>query len=1078
MFYWKNCPGLGPVTMAPIHLVQTFASQTMFGDIDAKNVTFIIDTSGSMYPYLPAVKDHLNEVLLARAHREKDSMFNVIEFASSVTPWADRMVRCTPPTVKVASEWVNKLSCSDGTNTLDALTVAFSDPVCEAVYLVSDGLPDQQPREIQKQVALVSEGRPIHAIYLTGLHTEVAAQEFLESLAAQTLGTFHVISMTRHGAIERVEAVVTSDHSPLRIQKAMYRKQRETDIPLTTLDNPPIAEETTYSVQGGVPATSIKTTLDNPPQSATITYKTEDIEKPVKYCSVTTSLDHNPVPETVIVRESLAPRTVVQIPAATAWETVRTEPAVNRIISVPPISSVELLEGMKVLARREKDGYYCPGTIRERLSAMRSFLVFFDKDPSGGKCQRLLQETSIYDIKAYNDAMRHPVVPGDKVLAPWEKAGYRFAPGIVLDGIEGRSTGCNADSSNLVVSFFSGKTAKVPKQTAIWIPHSEYERHRIEIQMPLTARHYVVNDPSYERSISGYTVPSTLHEDGAMVGLPVLQKGRVYVPMVMTASEVRDYGRTGGSVRESAVKSEDMHALIPGTGMTRQELNVKVMKQLMDNKMMGSGILKEGGDAHASAKSPKTSTLQKSVSFNDDSFGLDSGISSIKTEQDLEEFKTEEEKLEREVEEMKQKIEESKREISSLIDAGIQTMSLRDTSVGTDSSLLYRKGMRRPKSAKAEVGSRPQWKYWRRMQQPRSTHQELVGPFRDMTLEASKDAKLHSSPQSSYVFEDKDVYAPVNKSSMFTPVDDDHSPVRTDRAQVEWEMRRPRPRTAHVGPFRDTALEAPMEAKLQPAYHEDQGHFNRSAVFTPVNHSQVRSDRAMIEWENKQPRPPPPQAQRQKPGKTVADAVGTRDQIREAKEKSYIEFRRMQTVKREYTWYMKGQQENKMREARDERCRQYAADVTRRDVQRQMDSEAKMEQVQAAKSAVSGTISKRQKELAVQNDSREQKRIDALRARNEKRMDVQRQKDQDLRDAIRHKEEVRLQRQEERSQQHVERLCERREQEAARDLQMRNKELSRRSHFRNIERQNQERKDIRIAMKEQRNEEFRSQVLP
>ena len=45
----------------------------------------------------------------------------------------------------------------------------------------------------------------------------------------------------------------------------------------------------------------------------------------------------------------------------------RTEPAASHIISVPPQSAVELLEGMKVLARREKDGYYCPGTIRERV---------------------------------------------------------------------------------------------------------------------------------------------------------------------------------------------------------------------------------------------------------------------------------------------------------------------------------------------------------------------------------------------------------------------------------------------------------------------------------------------------------------------------------------------------------------------------------------------------------------------------------------------------------------------------------------------------------------------------------------
>ena len=252
--------------MAPIHVIQTPMSQTIFGEVSSKNVTFIIDTSGSMYPYLPAVKDHLNEVLLARAHRERDSMFNVIEFASTVTPWADRMVRCTPQTVNVASEWINKLSSSAGTNTLDALMVAFSDPVCEAVYLVSDGLPDQQPTEILKRLATVSEGRPIHAIFLTGLHTDVAAHEFLEGLAAQTLGTFHVISLTTQGAIERVEAVVTSVHCPLRIQAAVYRKQGEKEVPLTTLDNPPVDETTIYRTRSSIPATSIRTTLDNPPQ--------------------------------------------------------------------------------------------------------------------------------------------------------------------------------------------------------------------------------------------------------------------------------------------------------------------------------------------------------------------------------------------------------------------------------------------------------------------------------------------------------------------------------------------------------------------------------------------------------------------------------------------------------------------------------------------------------------------------------------------------------------------------------------------------------------------------------------------
>ena len=158
-----------------------------------------------------------------------------------------------------------------------------------------------------------------------------------------------------------------------------------------------------------------------------------------------------------------------------------------------------------------------------------------------------------------------------------------------------------------------------------------------------------------------------------------LQQGRVYIPMVMAG---RRRGTTAGGVVASSgrvwLKARTCIRWIPGTGMTRQELNVKVMKQLMDNKMMGSSILREGGEPNTLARTPKTTTLQKSVSFNDDSFGLDSGISSIRTEQDSEGYATEEEKLEKEVEEMKQKIAKSEREISSLIGTVVKCDCLLD----------------------------------------------------------------------------------------------------------------------------------------------------------------------------------------------------------------------------------------------------------------------------------------------------------------------------------------------------------------------------------------------------------------
>ena len=45
----------------------------------------------------------------------------------------------------------------------------------------------------------------------------------------------------------------------------------------------------------------------------------------------------------------------------------RTEPVAMMPAAVSMKPTVDLLEGMKVLARREKDGYYCPGTIKEKV---------------------------------------------------------------------------------------------------------------------------------------------------------------------------------------------------------------------------------------------------------------------------------------------------------------------------------------------------------------------------------------------------------------------------------------------------------------------------------------------------------------------------------------------------------------------------------------------------------------------------------------------------------------------------------------------------------------------------------------
>ncbi len=51
------------------------------------------------------------------------------------------------------------------------------------------------------------------------------------------------------------------------------------------------------------------------------------------------------------------------------------------------------------------------------------------------------QETFVYDIISLDDALRHSVLPGDKVLAPWEGEGEKYGPGVVVDGQEKRDAG-------------------------------------------------------------------------------------------------------------------------------------------------------------------------------------------------------------------------------------------------------------------------------------------------------------------------------------------------------------------------------------------------------------------------------------------------------------------------------------------------------------------------------------------------------------------------------------------------------------------------------------------------------------
>lgn len=77
------------------------------------------------------------------------------------------------------------------------------------------------------------------------------------------------------------------------------------------------------------------------------------------------------------------------------------------------------------------------------------FLVEFAKPlVSRGKHPVHVQKTAKDDILEYVNGMKHSLLPGDRVLAPWEPDRARYGPGTVLRGIEtrdplrGKKRGC------------------------------------------------------------------------------------------------------------------------------------------------------------------------------------------------------------------------------------------------------------------------------------------------------------------------------------------------------------------------------------------------------------------------------------------------------------------------------------------------------------------------------------------------------------------------------------------------------------------------------------------------------------
>ncbi|CAF1024066.1 unnamed protein product, partial [Didymodactylos carnosus] len=165
-------------------------SRDVFGTVLEQNIYILIDTSKSMQNHLSFVKDKI--LLLLQDQLYTKERVNIIAFNTVINPWRDRLTKISDSTTySQILPWIQSLNAEGSTNTLAALRFALADTQTEAIYLLTDGRPDQSERHILSQVQY-RHSIPVHTIAFNC--QDLDANQFLYNLSKQTGGRFHAFN--------------------------------------------------------------------------------------------------------------------------------------------------------------------------------------------------------------------------------------------------------------------------------------------------------------------------------------------------------------------------------------------------------------------------------------------------------------------------------------------------------------------------------------------------------------------------------------------------------------------------------------------------------------------------------------------------------------------------------------------------------------------------------------------------------------------------------------------------------------------------------------------------------------------
>ncbi|NXK81552.1 VWA3B protein, partial [Amazona guildingii] len=161
-------------------------SRGLFGNVFEDDVYILIDTSQSMKDKLPLVKEKVFQLIQEQLRHKK--RFNFIKFSAQALAWREKLAEVNEENLQDAWLWIKALKVGSSTNTLKAIQIALADTDTQAIYLLTDGRPDQPPPIILAHVQIHCKV-PIHTVSFNC--DDIEANKFLHGLSTETEGRFH-----------------------------------------------------------------------------------------------------------------------------------------------------------------------------------------------------------------------------------------------------------------------------------------------------------------------------------------------------------------------------------------------------------------------------------------------------------------------------------------------------------------------------------------------------------------------------------------------------------------------------------------------------------------------------------------------------------------------------------------------------------------------------------------------------------------------------------------------------------------------------------------------------------------------